>query len=203
MKHLAFFLLVGVLSLLLAAAAPAQQAQPGKNYVSLKLGAYEPTGDVDDHFGGDTGVNIEAALGHYYSPYLAVEAGVGYFQSEGDFFISPGNRADVNVFAVPFKATVKGILPLEGLAELYGGVGIGLYVQEVEVRDAGAFDESINVALGGHVVAGVTADITSRVFFGVEGAYIFTDEDEISLFFAPVDTDLDGFKVSGVIGYRF
>jgi hypothetical protein len=53
------------------------------NYTQVKLGVFQPLGDLDDdEF--DTGAQIAIAYGRYLTPYLLVEAAVEGFGMEND-----------------------------------------------------------------------------------------------------------------------
>ena len=166
--------------------------------MAIKAGVYDPTGDLDDaEF--DTGFNGEVAFGRYVIPNLAVELGVGYWQTEasyGGVFVDPTLGVvtfseDDEVQVIPITLTVKGVLPAD-MFELYLGGGIGWYfasydtdawmsgtVMDTPFRGSISFDDDDNV-FGGHVVAGALINFSERFFFGVEGKYIWTAEAEAS-----------------------
>ncbi len=66
---------------------PAHAKPLSPNYATLKLGGYFPQhSDLD---GFDSGFNGEISLGHLVAPGFAVEGGLGYFVTKGDF-VAPG-----------------------------------------------------------------------------------------------------------------
>ena len=74
-------------------ATPATAASP-LNYGTLKLGGYFPmTGDMDNF---DSGFNGEIALGHYFSPNVALEISVGYIKASGSW-----TGVDANITSYP------------------------------------------------------------------------------------------------------
>ncbi len=86
----------------IAVPAPGPVVIPAYNYVVGKLGAYIPTSN--DLSGYDTGFNSEFAFGHYFNPYLAIELGAGYFQTEGNVtVVYPGAtyQGNENIEVVP------------------------------------------------------------------------------------------------------
>lgn len=233
MKRVALtaFLLSFSLIFLLSSSAVAQETN---NYVAIKAGVYAPTGDLDDA-DFDSGFNGEVALGHYVMPNLAIELGVGYWLTEASYSetltdptlgVTATMREEDEVRVIPVTITAKGVLPAD-MFELYLGAGIGWYFasfeadasmsvvyMDVPYRGTGTFDDDDNV-FGGHVVGGALINITERVFFGVEGKYIWTAEAEASgtaqfavdgmILQVPmeVESDLNGYTVTGVLGFKF
>jgi hypothetical protein len=170
-------------------------------YIMLKPGAYFPTGDLKDA-DFKTGFNGEVVIGTYYNPNLALEFGLGYFESK-----SSVNRVDLNekdkFWVVPAIVNFKGVLPFNR-AELFAGAGFGVYFLNY---DADGFSTSLGkisgdenrTLLGGHVLVGGNVDITSKIFLGIEGKYIVTGRTDIF----DSHIKLDGMVLSGNIGYRF
>ena len=171
--------------------------QERRDYIIAKGGVYSPTGGLDDlNFGA--GFNGEVAWGHYFSPNLALEAGAGYFESD-----------DVNV--VPLIATGKAIYPT-GNWELFAEVGAGAYFAKfkgtfnypalgnIEINDD-------DVVFGLNLGFGVNYNITEEFFLGIEGKYLLTTDAEFGGSATggsvKLETDLDGYIVTGVFGFRF
>ena len=203
-----------------------------KTYVTFKAGVYGPTGDLDDA-DYDTGLNGEVAFGHYIIPNLAFEAGIGHFSTEAEYPISysdptlvlRGEKKD-EVTCIPLTITLKAVLPADRF-ELYLGGGFGLYFAELEgnvsataVVDGvphgitASFEDS-DTPIGVHIIGGFTVDIYKSFFMGVEGKHIWTQEgkaqgaarlgvDEISgLIPLKIESNLNGYTVTGLIGFRF
>ncbi len=107
--------------------------QESPNYVAVKAGSYTPTGDLDDL---DSGFAGEVVVGHYYSPTLALEGGIGHFDTDGSFteIIPPFGLVDakIDVSVTTISLTAKGFHPIE-IGELYMGVGIGIGLVDVDV----------------------------------------------------------------------
>jgi opacity protein-like surface antigen len=207
MGRLAFISLF--LGAFLVLAAPAFAEQPyyvSPNYLTGKIGAYFPTGDLDD-LDFDAGINAEVALGHSFSPNLALEGAVGFFQTEADLTFS-GIKEEDEVWAVPLTATLKAIAPMN-TAQFYVGAGGGLYFVTADVKltdlasGLSASDDDNDVVVGGHLLAGLTADVSPNFFFGLEGKYIFTSQADFTVFGAPLEASLDGFMLTGNVGIRF
>jgi opacity protein-like surface antigen len=171
--------------------------QESRDYIIAKGGVYSPTGGLDDlNFG--SGFNGEVAWGHYFLPNLALEVGAGYFESD-----------DIRV--VPFLATGKAIYPT-GNWELFAAVGVGAYFAKFDgtlnnpLVGVIAFDDD-DAVFGLNLGFGVNYNITEEFFLGIEGKYLLTSDAEFGGFAASgpasLETDLDGYIVTGVFGFRF
>lgn len=166
------------------------------NYFSVKAGAYSPQSDDLDEF--DTGFNGEIAIGHYFNPNFAFELGVGHFKTEASF-PEFGERDEIK--AVPVTLTAKAIYPVNGL-EMFGEAGVGVYFAtgESNFTYGGAryhFDDD-DTAFGFHLGLGANFDITPNIFLGVEGRYLWAEAE-----FGGINSDLDGYIITGTLGFRF
>jgi opacity protein-like surface antigen len=183
--------LIGIASLASAAENPA-------NYMVLKGGLYSPSKDFDigaTHFELDDGFVAEIAVGHYFVPIFATELGVGYFESKASPAVPPG---ETKFKVVPVTLTGKVLFPF-GPIEPYGEFGIGGYITKAEVSGTFAnFTGSTKGAFGLHAGGGVNFNITPTVFLGAEGRYLWAKPS-----FGGQDIKLDGFTVTGNLGYRF
>jgi opacity protein-like surface antigen len=183
--------LTGIASLASAAGNPS-------NYVVLKGGLYSPNNDFDigaTHFELDDGFVAELAVGHYIVPFFATELGIGYFESKASPAVPPG---EVKFKVVPVTLTGKVLLPF-GPIEPYGEFGIGGYITEADVSGTiGNFAGSTKGVFGLHAGGGVNFNITPNVFLGAEGRYLWAKPS-----FGGQDIKLDGFTVTGNLGYRF
>ena len=194
-------------------AKPTSYRQYGKklNYLTLKVGIYEPETDDLDEF--DTGFNGEISIGHYFNPNLAIEFGVGYFETDANEVIRAYGYTfpiDFDIDVIPITLTFKGIVPFEQ-GEIFAGLGVGGYYVDAEL-DVEVLGSSINLEdedfiFGFHVVLGAQFDITETVFMGVEGKYFLTDDAELEDNYAgipfEVEGELDGFTVTANLGFRF
>ena len=171
--------------------------QEKRDYVIAKGGVYSPTGGLDDlNFGA--GFNGEVAWGHYFSPNFALEIGAGYFESD-----------DMRV--VPFLATGKALYPT-GNWELFAEVGVGAYFVKFDGRlndpvvGVIVFDDD-DAVFGLSLGFGVNYNITEEFFLGIEGKYLLTSDAEFggSATSGPasLETELDGYIVTAVFGFRF
>ena len=171
--------------------------QEKRDYLIAKGGAYSPTGGLDDlNFGA--GFNGEVAWGHYFSPNFALEIGAGYFNSD-----------DVKV--VSLLATGKAIYPT-GKWELYAEVGVGPYFANfkgpltIPALGTITFNDDETV-FGLNLGLGVNYNITEEFFLGIEGKYLLTSDAKFGGFASgttvELETDLNGFIVVGVFGFRF
>ncbi len=186
----AFFLVGMAPSVSLAANLP--------SYFVLKGGLYSPSKDFDigaSHFELDDGFVAEIAVGHYIVPFFAAELGVGYFESKASPAVPPG---EMKFKVVPVTLTGKVLFPF-GPIEPYGEFGIGGYITKAEVDGTIAnFTGSTKGAFGLHAGGGVNFNITPNVFLGAEGRYLWAKPS-----FGGQDIKLDGFTVTGNLGYRF
>lgn len=168
-----------------------------RDYIIGKLGVYSPTGRLDDlNFG--SGFNGEVAWGHYFSPNFALELGGGYFESD-------------DIYVVPFLATGKALYPT-GNWELFAELGVGVYFAKFRgtLYDPAlgtiVFDED-DAAFGLSLGLGVNYNITEEFFLGIGGKYLLTSDVEFvgvaTSGPARLETDLDGYIVTGVFGFRF
>ncbi len=190
-------------------------AQDNPNYVNLKLGGFFPTDDLDDA-DFDSGFTGEIAYGRYFFPYLALEAGFGYYKTEMSAkdacYPAVGCAKEENeIIVVPLTVTVKGVYTMNK-AEFYGGLGGGVYFAEIDgnVKVSGYSDVSISdddTVAGGHIMLGVNYNITEQFFLGVEGKSIWTADAEFKDDYlgVPVSakTNLNGYTITGVVGFRF
>ena len=185
--------------------------QDYSDYFALKFGQYTPTGDLDDI---ESGSNVEVSFGTYFSENFSFETSVGFLKADETFtyFVSGiGTVSEKDaISATPILFTLKGHIPFK-VVELYGGVGIGMYFATIEIdidTPIGSlyFFDSDDI-FGYHFLAGINFNITEQLFLGIEGKIFktndlsFSDTDQgITLF---GDMDLDGYTISGQIGFRF
>lgn len=183
------------LFMIVCTAANSFAQEPRGAYILLKPGGFTPTGDLEDK-GFDSTFSGEIVVGSHFHPNLAVEAGVGYYQTEAtsnDF----AEEAELSV--IPVTVTLKGVIPFIG-AELNAGVGPGVYFTNIDLKgnNAGLSTEEHHALFGGHVLIGATINISPTVYIGGEGKYIFTNEADV----LGSKIKLDGFITSLVIGFR-
>jgi outer membrane protein W len=205
-----------VLTLILICLFPFSSfGQDSLNYFAVKGGIYSPTGDLDD-FNFDTAFNGEIAYGRYLNPNLALEIGVGYFKSDAsisgvDPIFGGSYTEEDEIKVIPIILSGKGIYP-SGNFELYGEIGIGIYLADFEgvvthtVLGTVRLDDDDTV-FGVNLGVGVNYNITEKVFIGVEGKYILTTDAEFqgTALGVPfkVESDLNGFILTGNLGFRF
>jgi opacity protein-like surface antigen len=180
-------------------AGPVVVAGPS-NYVVGKLGVYIPTSN--DLSGYDTGFNGEFAFGHYFNPYLALELGVGYFQTEGDVIVVyPGAKFHGNekIEVTPLTASLKVSIPVNIWVEPYAIAGIGAYFVHDHIDVSNHNDISDDTtAFGVHLGGGINFNINPYFFIGAECKYVWLDP---SLYGA--DVNLGGVRLTGNFGVRF
>ena len=171
--------------------------QERRDYIIAKGGVYSPTGGLED-LDFDAGFHGEIAWGHYFSPNLALEAGAGFFESD-------------DIQAVPLMVTGKAIYPT-GNWELFAEVGAGAYFAKFKgsINNASLGYIAINdddVVFGLNLGFGMNYNLTEEFFLGIEGKYLVTTDAEFGGTAAggsvKLESDLDGFIVTGVFGFRF
>src|SRR5512145_676238 len=95
--------------------------------IAVKPGVYIPQKDLKDF---DTGVNGEVAAAYKFTPYFAVEGGIGYFNTEDKLTqygtvngVPASFRDKLQIHVMPLTVSVKGILPVNQW-DLYGFGGV-------------------------------------------------------------------------------
>jgi len=173
-------------------------AQAPSSYLVLKGGYYSPSKDfnLDNvHFNTKNGFVVGGALGHYFLPYLALELEGGYLESKTS---SSTAGADSKLKVYPVIATGKILLPA-GPLEPYGEFGIGAYIIDIDVSGTPSnFNGSTRGAFGYHAGGGVNINLGQVVFIGAEGRYLWVKRS-----YGGEDIKLDGFTLTGNLGFRF
>ncbi len=192
---------VAVLSFLVMVLVPLPGFAAEKGlYFLMKPGAYIPSGDTKDS-GFDTAFAGELVIGTYYNPNLAFEGGVGYFRINSSTSGTSGS-VDNHIWVIPVTTSLKGVIPFRG-GEVTAGGGIGVYFATMETdvnsQSLNSTGDDSGTAFGGHALVGLSVDISPNMFIGAEGKYIVTTKAK----FFNTEMNLNGFMVTGVIGYRF
>jgi len=190
----------------------------GKNYVVVKGGIFIP--GSTDMKGFSTGLNGEVGYGRYLNNNLAMELGVGYFQtsnsttvaaSSGDDYLS-GN-AKLDLWVVPLTLTVKAIYPIDRF-EVYALGGAGAYFVNYKLEydvnakiggkttSAAGSPSSNTAAFGGYVGAGTAYNFPNGWYVGAEGKYLWT-RPTIGFEGNDVSVNLYGWMVNGQVGFKF
>jgi len=197
--------LLSSLFILIIGVAPAAGADLS-NYVVGKIGFYTPTSnDLSDH---DTGFNTEVAIGHYFTPNIGVELGIGYFQTRGDVTVVDQNgflfRADEKIEVTPFTASLRASIPINVWLEIYGIGGIGGYYvyDRIDVDHNHDHDHDHisddKTAFGWHLGGGLNYNIRRNFFVGAEVKYVWLNA---TLF--GQDVNLSGVRGTANFGFRF
>lgn len=190
-------------------------AQNHSKYMNIKMGGFIPTDDLDDaNF--DNEFAGEFTYGQYLCPWAAMEVGLGYYKTDMRM-TEPGYpgmglfREENELTVVPLTLTLKGTHTVQKV-ELYGGMGAGLYFSSIDsrIKVAGARDITIDdkeTVVGYHLVVGFLYNLTNEFFLGVEGKKIWTEDaefkDEAANLSMSTESNLNGYMVTGVIGFRF
>ncbi len=205
---------VNVVSLCMAGNVMAEENPKKSNYAQLKVGMFQPTGDMEDA-DYDNGAAVSAVYGRYLNKYLVLEAGFDVFGS--DQTVRGSNSQAGNYIQDNTLVGTAGLVTLKGEysagpVDLFCGVGGGIYAvtlaSEIDSSRLGDLDtDDSDGVFGVHVVAGANYNINERFFVGVEGKYRWTDDVDIleSVASIPVEYtgDLSGYMVTFNAGFRF
>jgi hypothetical protein len=94
-------------------AAPREDDGLGKSYTALRLGSFDPQGDIKSL---DSGIWAEVAFGKRILGVFGVEAVLGYFESEGN--------AGAEIWGIPILINARLSVPVL-ILEPYAGAGLG------------------------------------------------------------------------------
>lgn len=215
-KHLVGLLAaVNVVGLCMAGNVMAEDNYMRNNYGLVKVGMFQPSGDMDDA-NYDNGGDLSIVYGRYLNRYLVLEAGFDVFGSDQKTIYGYNSRVgdyrqDNSLVAVAGLVTLKGEMPV-GPVDLFGGIGGGIYSVTLssDIDSSRYYDISTDDSdgvFGMHVVAGANFNINDRFFVGVEGKYRWTGDVDIhdTVASIPVDYkgDLSGYAVTFNAGLRF
>jgi opacity protein-like surface antigen len=142
----------------LAFALHPPEALSGDSYLLVKGGAYTPEASDMDNF--STGANVEAAVGHYFLPFLSGELGAGYFESENG-----GDK--LSVYPLTLAARLRVPLPV---VKPYAILGGGAYFTTRDTS-AGSKDDT---AYGYFAGAGVDFKI-AFLLLNIEAKYLWVE----------------------------
>ena len=175
-------------------------------YIAFKPGIYSPqSSDLD---GFDTGFNGDFVFGFRLNPNIAVELGIGYFNTEGEKTVTGatyGGRKNFDLDVWSFTFTLKAILPYKKW-EFFGFGGGGAYSvsRPYDVENYYHhyyYDDDYDLVLGGYLGAGIHYNIAPKIFLGVEGKYLWTEQAKFE--YLEERFRMDGIIATAVIGFRF
>ena len=184
-----------------------------KNF-ALKVGTYNPTGDLDDaNF--DPGLAVELTWSEMGSKNFSYEVGFGAYgtdMSRSDFVGGIGTvNQSADILITSLFGTLKYHVPFS-VGDFYAGVGIDWLSAAVDYTisipgDSLSYTDSDWFIFGGHLEAGLNFNLGERWFLGFEGKYLFTTDASFSDVDQGVpwstDRDLTGYFLFGQIGYRY
>jgi len=172
-------------------------ADDNKNfYYVLKGGIYSPQNDDVKDF-VDEGINLEVALGTYTSEYFGAELGVGFFQTR----TTEGAKVTTKFFPITFNLFGK---YSDGPIDIYGGGGVGAYINKTEVTINADSDSDLHTSLGFQTLVGGKYYILNDYFVGMEGKYIWAKTPEQTIMGVSLpDLHYDGFVVTINVGCRY
>jgi opacity protein-like surface antigen len=190
-----------VVALLVPAAARAQPVSslsgPGPDtYLELRAGGFVPQHEDLDFL--DAGWEIAGAFGARFSPYLGVEAGLGYLRGTE---WEPGFKRTFS--DVPITATLRLRAPYK-VAEfsLLGGVGLHVASISEEQRLSGSapvttFSDTA-AAFGFHVGASAAFNLSPTMVVGFDVRRTFAEPK-----FDGVGARIDALHILLALGYHF
>jgi opacity protein-like surface antigen len=162
-------------------AAHPPEAMSGDSYILVKAGAYSPQASDMENF--STGANVEAAVGHYFLPFLSGELGGGYFESKDG-----GDK--LSVYPLTLAARLRVPLPI---VKPYAILGGGAYFTTSETS-AGSKDDT---AYGYFAGAGVDFKITF-LLLNIEAKYLWVEPS-----YSGTDRNIEGVVVTAGVGVEF
>lgn len=170
--------------------AAANVASAAGMYLSGKFGAFFPNNDTDGLRYFKTGLSGELAFGVKPIPYLAIEAGVGYYEPKDakrtfDEYNSSSDwsfeKDTINIDVLPVTMTLKGILPLfKNRVEMFVGGGAGYYKASGQAKyyytdSQGNSDSGRSTfegdGVGFHLVTGANYRFVRHFSLGVEAKW--------------------------------
>ena len=173
------------------------------NNVMIKLGAYIPNNDLEE---ADTGFFGQITYNRYLNKNFALEIGGGSFFTSGEGVFKNRFDDEINVsgdlYIYNFLINLKLVIPMP-IGELYAGAGPGIYFIYADDDGTNTYIDDYDTVFGGQAVAGINFNVNEVVFLGLEGQYIFTGDAEFSDGIYSKSFNVNGYNVSGVIGFRF
>jgi opacity protein-like surface antigen len=185
----------------LVAVAPVAANAAGNNfYVVGKAGfgtlkdssSGQGYSDMNSGFSGDIGLGYDWVSGT--SLLFGIEATIGYQRTSSNSSAAVNASFDV----VPFALTAKIGWIIDKL-RIYAGAGPDLIKTSVDVAGQSAND----TAFGGHILCGVTYDLTDQIYLGLEGKYLWNTNAKLSFGRNSIEPDLSSTNVFAVLGIRF
>lgn len=151
----------------------------GAMYFFGHIGMFDPKDDVKEF---DTGLALDAGVGSKVTPNVAVDATLGFFNSDSD-------RGKVVAFPLTFGG--RYLMPYEFL-EPYLGAGVGFYPAKLDRGPVG----DTAVGIGGYLSGGIDARLTAGAALNLE----------VKRHFARPEFDGNGTSIGGwtlMMGARF
>ena len=165
-----------------AGAPPPQHAVHGQTYFFGHIGLFEPNDDDPSPTGGglggyDTGGSFDIGIGSRVTPNLAIEGTFGGYGAD---------RGPDEVTVVPLTFGARLILPAP-VFEPYVGLGLGIYF--ADLNEPGIDDS--DTTIGGYGSIGLDAWLNPRMALNFEGKYHWVEPE-----FNGVDVDVSGWTLS-------
>lgn len=154
-------------------AAAAEQEQW---YAGFAAGLHQPDTSTDRvRKNLDSGPAGDLRLGARLLANLALEAAIGGWHVEGDSPATDTSETFIHGVSATFVlVTVKGSVRMgSDRLRAFAGVGGGYYRFDVNLKDPPSVQRRASVSdQGGHLVAGIEGDLTSRFGLGVEYRWV-------------------------------
>lgn len=180
------------------------------NYIILKPGIYSPESNSLKHF--DVSFNGEIGFGHRFNRHIAMEAGIGYFNTEAT--LRYPYRVNVHYNVVPITLSGKLIWPTDAW-EFFGVGGFGAYITSMDTKVSGTVNswsgrasfKDTNTVFGAHLGLGFQCNITPKLFAGAEGKYFWARPARLRDYNPGISFGarprMDGILATAVVGFRF
>ncbi len=150
-------------------------------YFSFKIGGYFPQSSEVPMKDADPGLGLEVAGGHFLSKNIALELGIGGYQTEVPVYNSFGSKIDTTFSVMPITMVLKAG-PRFGNFFPYIEAGGGYYFTEIQ----DTFDNETAGKFG--PLFGFGANYGA---FGIEARYISATVDLLNS-----EVDIDGFLLT-------
>ena len=211
----------------------AQSGDSKSNYVTLKGGIYSPTSSdlkgFNTGFNGEVAFGhyfnryfaSELNIGYFQSSNT-INSRASSQQSNPEEEVlatlhstssSGGGSGSMDIWTVPVTVAVKALYPLHKF-EPYVMGGVGVYFANAKFNYSGTFTSggstgtasgsatASSTVFGGFLGAGVNYNIGKNWYIGAEGKYLLA-RPSFTFYGVDLKASMDGWQVTGNIGYRF
>jgi opacity protein-like surface antigen len=162
-------------------------AETSKNYAIVKLGIYNPMSDdlsnnnEDPGFNFGLGFNGATGYGRYFTKWLALEATLGYAETNESEGTKYGylivHQPEATIHIMPILVNLKFLFPISyplGNISPFAEAGLGGYFSWVDVTGESGKND---FEPGFHIGTGADFDLTKLIFVGLDLRYIWSYAD--------------------------